>query len=183
MKRIQTMDRTTVQDALNPDCPIRNVLARIGDKWVAVGDRHAERCADDAFRRIAAGDSRHFAEDAERDAAHARRGRLPHAAGLSRSSASGGVQPYVPRAVAAGVHRSARRVGRCEYGRYSQRPQDCAPGSGDETARSVPVRNPATRRTTTPRPAAISCSRAGRRVPGCAVLEMPSAVTAAGTRR
>ena len=33
MKRIQTMDRTTVQDALNPDCPIRNVLARIGDKW------------------------------------------------------------------------------------------------------------------------------------------------------
>ena len=27
------MDRTTVQDALNPDCPIRNVLARNGDKW------------------------------------------------------------------------------------------------------------------------------------------------------
>ena len=27
------MDRTTVQAALNPDCPIRNVLARIGDKW------------------------------------------------------------------------------------------------------------------------------------------------------
>ena len=27
------MDRTTVQDALNPDCPIRNGLARIGDKW------------------------------------------------------------------------------------------------------------------------------------------------------
>ena len=27
------MDRTPVQDALNPDCPIRNVLARIGDKW------------------------------------------------------------------------------------------------------------------------------------------------------
>lgn len=27
------MDRTTLRDALNPDCPIRNVLARIGDKW------------------------------------------------------------------------------------------------------------------------------------------------------
>lgn len=27
------MNRTTVQDALYPDCPIRNVLARIGDKW------------------------------------------------------------------------------------------------------------------------------------------------------
>jgi len=27
------MDRTTVRDALAPDCPIRNILARIGDKW------------------------------------------------------------------------------------------------------------------------------------------------------
>ena len=27
------MDRTTVRDALFPDCPIRNVLARISDKW------------------------------------------------------------------------------------------------------------------------------------------------------
>lgn len=27
------MDRVTVRDELNPDCPIRNVLARICDKW------------------------------------------------------------------------------------------------------------------------------------------------------
>ncbi|MDE6070721.1 MAG: helix-turn-helix transcriptional regulator [Alistipes sp.] len=27
------MDRNTVCDMLHPDCPIRNVLARIGDKW------------------------------------------------------------------------------------------------------------------------------------------------------
>lgn len=27
------MDRTTVEDALYPICPIRNVLSRIGDKW------------------------------------------------------------------------------------------------------------------------------------------------------
>lgn len=27
------MDRTSLRDALCPDCPIRNVLARIGDKW------------------------------------------------------------------------------------------------------------------------------------------------------
>ncbi len=27
------MNRTTIQDALYPDCPIRNILARIGDKW------------------------------------------------------------------------------------------------------------------------------------------------------
>ena len=27
------MDRTTLRDALCPECPIRNVLSRLGDKW------------------------------------------------------------------------------------------------------------------------------------------------------
>ena len=27
------MNRNEVRDALYPDCPIRNVLARVGDKW------------------------------------------------------------------------------------------------------------------------------------------------------
>ena len=27
------MDRKTIQDATFPKCPIRNILARIGDKW------------------------------------------------------------------------------------------------------------------------------------------------------
>ncbi|MDE6445787.1 MAG: helix-turn-helix transcriptional regulator [Alistipes sp.] len=27
------MDRTTLRDALSPQCPIRNVLSRLGDKW------------------------------------------------------------------------------------------------------------------------------------------------------
>lgn len=27
------MNRNTIEDALFPDCPIRNVLARICDKW------------------------------------------------------------------------------------------------------------------------------------------------------
>ncbi len=27
------MDRNTIEDALFPDCPIRNILARISDKW------------------------------------------------------------------------------------------------------------------------------------------------------
>lgn len=27
------MDRTTIEDAVFPDCPIRNILARICDKW------------------------------------------------------------------------------------------------------------------------------------------------------
>ena len=174
MKRIQTMDRTTVQDALNPDCPIRNVLARIGDKWsllVIVTLSGARTMRFGALQRAIPDISQKMLS-----------GRLPHAAGLSRSPASGGVQPYVPRAVAAGVHRSARRVGQCEYGRYSQRPPDCARGA--VTRRRDPFRcGTGDRRTTTPRPAAISCSRAGRRVPGCAVFEMPSAVTAVGTRR
>lgn len=27
------MDRKTIQDATFPNCPIRNILSRIGDKW------------------------------------------------------------------------------------------------------------------------------------------------------
>ncbi len=27
------MNRTTIEDAIFPDCPIRNILARISDKW------------------------------------------------------------------------------------------------------------------------------------------------------
>lgn len=27
------MNRAKIQDALYPDCPVRNILARIGDKW------------------------------------------------------------------------------------------------------------------------------------------------------
>lgn len=27
------MDRTTIEDALFPDCPIRNILAKLCDKW------------------------------------------------------------------------------------------------------------------------------------------------------
>lgn len=27
------MNQTTIEDALFPDCPIRNILARISDKW------------------------------------------------------------------------------------------------------------------------------------------------------
>ena len=27
------MNRTEVRDALYPDCPIRNILSRVGDKW------------------------------------------------------------------------------------------------------------------------------------------------------
>lgn len=27
------MDRNTIEDVLFPDCPIRNILARISDKW------------------------------------------------------------------------------------------------------------------------------------------------------
>lgn len=27
------MDRTMILDAYDPQCPIRNILARLGDKW------------------------------------------------------------------------------------------------------------------------------------------------------
>ena len=33
LKIQETMDRTMIEDAVFPDCPIRNILARICDKW------------------------------------------------------------------------------------------------------------------------------------------------------
>lgn len=33
MECIISMDRTTIEDAVFPDCPIRNILARLCDKW------------------------------------------------------------------------------------------------------------------------------------------------------
>lgn len=33
LKIIKSMDRTMILDAYDPQCPIRNILARLGDKW------------------------------------------------------------------------------------------------------------------------------------------------------
>lgn len=33
MERIISMDRTTIGEAVSPDCPIRNIPARLCDKW------------------------------------------------------------------------------------------------------------------------------------------------------
>ena len=127
MKRIQTMDRTTVQDALNPDCPIRNVLARIGDKWSLLvivtlsGARTMrfgalQRAIPDISQKMLSVTLRTLEEDGY----------------LTRQ-----VYPEVPP--------------RVEYSLTSRAPMRIWPifsttarlraGSGDETARSVPVRN------------------------------------------
>lgn len=41
------MNRTTIEDALFPDCPIRNILARISDKWsllvIYTLDKHGKK--------------------------------------------------------------------------------------------------------------------------------------------
>ena len=146
------MDRTTVQDALNPDCPIRNVLARIGDKWSLLvivtlsGARTMrfgalQRAIPDISQKMLSVTLRTLEEDGY----------------LTRQ-----VYPEVPPRVEYSLTSRAQSLLACI--------DPLVAWAGD-------------RRTTTPRSAAISCSRAGRRVPGCAVLEMPSAVTAAGTRR
>lgn len=175
------MDRTTVQDALNPDCPIRNVLARIGDKWSLLvivtlsGARTMrfgalQRAIPDISQKMLSVTLRTLEEDGY----------------LTRQ-----VYPEVPPRVEYSLTSRAQSLLACIDPLVAW-PMRIWPifsttarlrtESGDETARSVPVwnRRPANHDA---RPAAISCSRAGRRVPGCAVLEMPSAVTAAGTRR
>ena len=48
------MDRTMILDAYNPQCPIRNILARLGDKWsllVIYTLSHSERMRFGDLRR------------------------------------------------------------------------------------------------------------------------------------
>lgn len=44
------MDRTTIEDALFPDCPIRNILARISDKWSLLVIYTLDRSGQNAVR-------------------------------------------------------------------------------------------------------------------------------------
>lgn len=44
------MDRTTIEDALFPDCPIRNILARISDKWSMLVIYTLDRAGQNAVR-------------------------------------------------------------------------------------------------------------------------------------
>lgn len=44
------MNRTTIQDALFPDCPIRNILARISDKWSLLVVYTLDRSGKEAVR-------------------------------------------------------------------------------------------------------------------------------------
>lgn len=50
------MDRKTIQDATFPKCPIRNILARIGDKWAMLVlyalEQHGTLRFNDMYRRI-----------------------------------------------------------------------------------------------------------------------------------
>ena len=44
------MDRTTIEDVLFPDCPIRNILARISDKWSLLVIYTLDRAGQNAVR-------------------------------------------------------------------------------------------------------------------------------------
>ena len=124
------MDRTTVQDALNPDCPIRNVLARIGDKWSLLvivtlsGARTMrfgalQRAIPDISQKMLSVTLRTLEEDGY----------------LTRQ-----VYPEVPPRVEYSLTiRSSR--GPMRIWPIFSTTAGLRAGSGDETARSVPVRN------------------------------------------
>lgn len=44
------MDRTLMQDAMFPDCPIRNILARISDKWSLLVIYTLDKAGQEAIR-------------------------------------------------------------------------------------------------------------------------------------
>ena len=44
------MDRTLMQDAMFPDCPIRNILARMSDKWSLLVIYTLDKAGQEAIR-------------------------------------------------------------------------------------------------------------------------------------
>ena len=124
------MDRTTVQDALNPDCPIRNVLARIGDKWsllVIVTLSGARTMRFGALQRA-----------------------IPDISQKMTVTSRGRFIPKFRRGWSTALRPAHSRCWRASI-RSSHGPMRIWPifsttaglraGSGDKTARSVPVRN------------------------------------------
>lgn len=80
------MDRTMILDAYDPQCPIRNILARMSDKWsllVIYALSQVEKMRFGDIRRAGSG---YFAKDAYRYVKNTGRGRICYKNDLSGSA-------------------------------------------------------------------------------------------------
>lgn len=88
------MDRAMILDAYDPQCPIRNILARMSDKWsllVIYALSQVEKMRFGDIRRAGSG---YFAKDAYRYVKNTGRGRICYKNDLSGSAAACGIRAY-----------------------------------------------------------------------------------------
>ena len=118
------MDRTKTEDPLFPDCPIRNILARLCDKWsllviytldragrATMRFKELQRGIPDISQKMLTVTLRTLEDDG-----YVTRRRIRYAHGVSRSAATGGICPDGTHALAASACQRADRVGNGKQG-------------------------------------------------------------------
>ena len=122
------MDRTTIESTAFPECPIRNILARICDKWslVVIYTLDQAKKENIRFKELQRSipdisDTRHIAKNVDRDAAHAGRGRLRHPHRLPGSAAQGGICLDSARLLPLALHQRTDWMGERKHGLHHER--------------------------------------------------------------
>ena len=122
--RTLLMDRTTIESTMFPDCPIRNILARISDKWSLLVIYTLDRAEKEKMRfkelqrKIPdiSQNTRYLAKNADRNPPHLRRRRLFDPHGLSRSASPCGIHVDTPRPLLDSAYQRIDRMGIRESG-------------------------------------------------------------------
>lgn len=114
-KEAKNMNRTTILDAYDPQCPIRNILARMSDKWsllVIYTLTQAEKMRFGDLRRAIPDISQ---KNAYHDVEDIGRRRIYHPNDLSGGASPGRIPTYGTGAFPAPPHSVVDHVGEREY--------------------------------------------------------------------
>ena len=140
------MNRTIIEDSQHPECPIRNILARISDKWSllviytldrsdkqAIRFKELQREIPDISQKMLtgppsawpgpSGSSPDSNENVDCHPPCFRRRRLHHPHSLSRSAASSGICTDNPGTFADSTYQCSDRMGSGKQRRHHQRPK------------------------------------------------------------
>ena len=121
------MDRTTIEDALFPDCPIRNILARLCDKWSLLVIYTLNRVGGGPIRFKEL--QREIPDISQKMlTVTLRRGRICNPYRIPRSSTTGWICVDAMHTLPASPYRCADRLGQRKHGNDYEQPEACRQG-------------------------------------------------------
>ena len=89
------MKRSTVQDAMFPGCPVRNVLARICDKWALLVIYILDRSGKESMRFMELKQQMpDISQNADNDTPYTGRGRICNKNNILGDTAPSGIRSY-----------------------------------------------------------------------------------------